>query len=556
MSLYNLEEYDYEAVAMPLAAPMTAQQACDTARPILCGMDSHWCTANCTEMKNMVCGSPTIFTTCSGTDAAIRSGFGCPLSSCSGGGGGGGAADPNWCAKAKTAIKGAGGNWDGLTCSQVAAQICAQSSLFTGCSGDDAAIRSGAGCPLASCGGSTGGGTTNPTWCTLAKQKIKSAGGNWDGLTCDQVKQQVCSQPSLFTGCSGDDYTIRTGAGCTLSNCGGSGGGGGGGTTTPAWCTLARTKIKSAGGNWDNLSCDQVKQQICSQPTLFTGCSGDDYTIRTGAGCTLTNCGGGNGGGTTDTQKRCFVQPESDGKFSPVYYDGAGNFTFINGVSHVSQSVAENTVYNYAQCPGSGGGGGGGTDYCSQAKAGIRAAGGNWDSWSCDQVKAGICNDSTLFPGTNPIRTWAGCSGGGSANDPSWCVMARYGIKSAGGNWDALTCAQVSSHICSDNTLFTGCSGNDLAIRQGAGCPLSSCGGGEEPLECPDGYHVVNDVCVPIQCPTGYVLQGGQCVATSTPATGDNNMLLYGLIGAGALAGLALVLSKKKSVSMSEPPYE
>ncbi len=56
------------------------------------------------------------------------------------------------------------------------------------------------------------------------------------------------------------------------------------------------------------------------------------------------------------------------------------------------------------------------TDYCAAAKAGIRSAGGNWDSWSCDQVKSAICADATLFVGADPIRIWACGSGNGGGN--------------------------------------------------------------------------------------------------------------------------------------------
>ena len=45
----------------PSGGGTTAQQACDTARPILCSMDPHWCTASCTEIQTLICGSTTLF---------------------------------------------------------------------------------------------------------------------------------------------------------------------------------------------------------------------------------------------------------------------------------------------------------------------------------------------------------------------------------------------------------------------------------------------------------------------------------------------------------------
>jgi hypothetical protein len=47
---------------------------------------------------------------------------------------------------------------------------------------------------------------------------------------------------------------------------------------------------------------------------------------------------------------RCFVQPESNGTFSPVYEDGHGNYSYINGVHHVSQQAAEDVVNNDSRC--------------------------------------------------------------------------------------------------------------------------------------------------------------------------------------------------------------
>jgi hypothetical protein len=77
------------------------------------------------------------------------------------------------------------------------------------------------------------------------------------------------------------------------------------------------------------------------------------------------------------------------------------------------------------------------TDYCAAAKAGIRSAGGNWDAYSCDQIKAMICADPTLFVGADPIRIWAcgsgnGNGGGTTTGGNNTMILALAGIAAVG----------------------------------------------------------------------------------------------------------------------------
>ncbi len=55
---------------------------------------------------------------------------------------------------------------------------------------------------------------------------------------------------------------------------------------------------------------------------------------------------------SNEVQARCFVQPESDGSFTPVYQDPSGNYVVIGGQTNIGQHEAEVLINSYALCPG------------------------------------------------------------------------------------------------------------------------------------------------------------------------------------------------------------
>ena len=72
---------------------------------------------------------------------------------------------------------------------------------------------------------------------------------------------------------------------------------------------------------------------------------------------------------------------------------------------------------------------------------------------------------SSILPNVGPSP-----SGGLTAEQA--CTTARTRLATLDASWAGRTCDQVKAEVCGNKTLFVGTTGEDVAIRKAFGCPL------------------------------------------------------------------------------------
>lgn len=87
-------------------------------------------------------------------------------------------------------------------------------------------------------------------------------------------------------------------------------------------------------------------------------------------------------------------------------------------------------------------------------------------------VKAKI--DSVIGGGGGGGDGGGGGGGSGGMTSQQACDAAKVALAALDGSWNSKTCDQIKAKVCSDRTLFVNkdTSSADYKIRQGLGCPL------------------------------------------------------------------------------------
>lgn len=74
-----------------------------------------------------------------------------------------------------------------------------------------------------------------------------------------------------------------------------------------------------------------------------------------------------------------------------------------------------------------------------------------------------------------PVSGGSGGSGGGGASGMTYdqaCATARSALNGLGWGQPGATCDQVKAKVCGDRTLFATPTGQDAEVRRALGCPL------------------------------------------------------------------------------------
>ncbi|MCL4366006.1 dockerin type I domain-containing protein, partial [Patescibacteria group bacterium] len=355
-------------------------------------------------------------------------------------------------------------------------------------------------------GTTPGSGTVNAGACATARQALVQMGGPFQNSTCDEIKNKVCNDPTLFVAPNATRDAL----------CGTSGG------TTPtgsAACETARQALVQMGGPFQNSTCQEITTKVCNDPTLFVAPNATrDALCGTsgGTGGSSGSCSslGANSAGTVTGSVASCIASKMSGAIDYIKSQGHSacsneqivNYMCNGGVSSANQSECLN---NKSSCSGGGGTTPTGSAACETARQALVQMGGPFQNSTCQEITTKVCNDPTLFVAPSSIRDalcgtsggttpgggtsvvtkcgdtpWATidselrsagyggpfdhsstelnvyngvkvCDGGNTTpTDSAACATARQVLVQMGGPFQTSTCDEIKNKVCNDPTLF------------------------------------------------------------------------------------------------------
>lgn len=123
-------------------------------------------------------------------------------------------------------------------------------------------------------------------------------------------------------------------------------------------------------------------------------------------------------------------------------------------------------------------------DACSEARSILCSLSGEWCTASCERIKEKLNSDCSLFVGNDPIRCALvpGSCGSQCGGISDACSQARSILCSLSGEWCNKTCDEIKAKLAADCTLFVGNDPIRCALVPGS-CG-SQCGAPPPPPDC------------------------------------------------------------------------